>query len=60
MSQYSRGDLKRLRSKKCELPNLEDVVLQWFKQCRDNNVNISGSILVEEAEEFAKELGYMQ
>ena len=41
-----------------EFMDLEKSILDWFSQCRQNNINISGTILREKAEKFAKELGH--
>lgn len=36
------------------IPELESVLLLWFKQVRDQNIAISGPILKAKAEDFAK------
>lgn len=45
------------RRRIAEFPNLEQCLFTWFKQCRNKNISVSGPILKEKAEEFAKSLG---
>ena len=33
-------------------------MLKWFKQCRDENISISGPLLQEKAEIYSKSLGF--
>ncbi|KAF0688197.1 tigger transposable element-derived protein 6-like, partial [Aphis craccivora] len=47
----------RIRQKKCEYPDLEECLMAWFTQCRQNNIPISGPILKEKSELFATNLG---
>lgn len=35
----------------------EEAVLQWFKTARDQNVPVSGPLLIAKAQEFASQLG---
>ena len=56
--QFSNGDFNRKRKRNVEFPDLEQAVITWFTQCRDNKINLSGVILRQKAEEFAKALGY--
>ena len=35
----------------------EQAVLQWFKAARDQNVPVSGPLLIAKAQEFASQLG---
>ncbi|XP_047984684.1 tigger transposable element-derived protein 6-like [Leguminivora glycinivorella] len=44
------------RRRIAEFPNLEQCLFTWFKQCRNKNISVSGPILKEKAEEFAKSL----
>ena len=46
------------RSRLCESkhPELENVLLQWFKQVRVENITINKPILKAKAEEFAKNM----
>ena len=55
MRRYDDGKRARKRSKEVEYWEVEKSVLQWFKQCRDKNVPVSGHILKEKAVYFAKE-----
>lgn len=48
------GSRKRLRESKH--PELESVLLHWFKQVRDENIAINGPILKAKAEQFAKKM----
>lgn len=41
--------LSRIRQKKCEYPDLEECLMAWFTQCRQNNITISGPILKEKS-----------
>lgn len=49
--------LQRKRLRLAEFPQLEQCLFTWFKQCRNKNISVSGPILKEIAEEFAKSLG---
>ncbi|XP_043462863.1 tigger transposable element-derived protein 4-like [Leptopilina heterotoma] len=44
------------RQRTAEFPNLEECLLTWFKQCRDKNITVSGPVLMEKAEFYAKSL----
>ncbi|XP_044576156.1 tigger transposable element-derived protein 4-like [Cotesia glomerata] len=46
------------RQRLAEFPDIEECLLTWFKQCREKNLSISGTILREKAEEFSKSLGH--
>lgn len=48
----------RKKMKLSEFPNLDSSLLKWFIQCKDSNAPISGPILKEKADVFAKSLGY--
>jgi hypothetical protein len=47
----------RIRQKKCEYPDLEECLMAWFTQSRQNNIPISGPILKEKSKLFATNLG---
>lgn len=47
----------RIRQRKCEYPDLEECLMAWFTQCRQNNTPIAGPILKEKARLFATNLG---
>lgn len=46
------------RQRISEFPGLEECLLKWFKQCRDENISISGPLLQEKAEIYSKSLGF--
>jgi len=46
-----------IRQKKCEYHDLEEGLMAWFTQCRQNNIPISGPILKEKFKLFATNLG---
>lgn len=48
----------RKKMKLSEFPKLDSSLLKWFIQCKDSNAPISGPILKEKADVFAKSLGY--
>ena len=50
---FAGENLNRKRAK-----NSECLLLKWFQQCRDNNVNIGGMLLKDKAEYFVKTLGH--
>lgn len=58
LERYYAGDCTRKRKRDAEFPDLETALLTWFKQCRDQNVSISGVVMREKALDFAKKLGY--
>ncbi|XP_046750601.1 tigger transposable element-derived protein 6-like [Diprion similis] len=58
MQKISADNLDRKRNKATEFPDLEECLIKWFKQCRDQNVSVGGPILKEKAEAFAKSLGH--
>ncbi|XP_044586102.1 tigger transposable element-derived protein 6-like [Cotesia glomerata] len=41
-----------------EFPGLEECLLKWFKQCRHENISISGPLLQEKAEIYSTSLGF--
>ncbi|GFW71465.1 tigger transposable element-derived protein 4 [Trichonephila clavipes] len=47
----------RKRVSKGNFPRLEQCLVSWMRQCRGQNIPISGSLLKEKAKTFAKELG---
>lgn len=46
----------RMRIRKTEHPAIENSVLQWFQQCRRENVPVSGALIKEKALWFAAQL----
>lgn len=58
MQNISADTLDRKRNKTAEFPDLEECLVKWFKQCRDQNVSVGGPILKEKAQAFAKSLGH--
>ena len=47
----------RKRVRTADYPAVDDCVLKWFKQTRDQNIPLSGPIIHAKAEEFAEGLG---
>ncbi|XP_060875867.1 tigger transposable element-derived protein 6-like [Metopolophium dirhodum] len=47
----------QIRQKKCEYPDLEECLMAWFTQSRQNDIPISGPILKEKSKLFATNLG---
>lgn len=54
VGEHSRG---KMRSRRVECPELEKSVLQWFQQCRQENIPISGPFIKEKAKKFAVSFG---
>ncbi|XP_057340566.1 tigger transposable element-derived protein 6-like [Microplitis mediator] len=52
------NNLSCKRQRLAEFPDVEECLLTWFKQCREKNLSISGTLLREKAEEFSKSLGH--
>ncbi|KAJ8674570.1 hypothetical protein QAD02_005832 [Eretmocerus hayati] len=52
------GDRSRRRKSELEYPDVDEVTFKWLKQCRDNNVNLSGSLVRDEASFCAQSLGH--
>lgn len=48
---------KRKRVKGPENPDVDQCVLKWFKQARDKNIPLSGTLVRAKAEEFGASLG---
>ncbi|CAI6363779.1 unnamed protein product [Macrosiphum euphorbiae] len=48
----------RKKIKLSEFPNLDSSLFKWYVQCKDSNLPVSGPILKEKANIFAKSLGY--
>lgn len=48
----------RKRLKESAFPCLEKAMLEWFRCARDKNLPISGPIVLQKAEQFAKSLKY--
>lgn len=46
------------RQKQPEFPDLEKSLLLWFAQCRQSNIPVSGPLLIEKAQFFAKKLNF--
>jgi len=53
---YDNGNSKKLKIRNSAYPKIEECVLKWFVQCRDQNIPVSGLMLQQKAEDFAKEL----
>lgn len=51
------SDKDRKRARGPENPDVDECVLKWFKQARDNNIPLSGTLVRAKAEEFATSLG---
>ncbi|GFU19302.1 tigger transposable element-derived protein 6 [Trichonephila clavipes] len=47
----------RKRVSKGNFPRLEQCLVSWMRQCREQNIPMGGSLLKEKAKAFAKELG---
>ncbi|XP_045208819.2 tigger transposable element-derived protein 4-like [Mercenaria mercenaria] len=48
---------QRKRSGHAKFPEVEEAVLKWFKNARNENVPVSGPFLIHKANEFARALG---
>jgi hypothetical protein len=46
------------KMRKCDLGNVDQALLEWFKVQRNAGFPINGPILKVQAEKFAKQLGY--
>jgi hypothetical protein len=44
--------------RKCDLDNVDQALLEWFKVQRNASFPINGLILEVQAEKFAKQLGH--
>ena len=56
---YLSGEMGTQR-KKCrtsKFPEVEEALLKWFKNVRDQNIAVSGDLLKEKARFFATRLG---
>jgi len=49
----------RKKIKLAEFPYLDSSLFKWYVHCRDSNLPVSGPILKEKANIFAKSLGYL-
>jgi hypothetical protein len=38
--------------------DIDNCLLKWFTQCRDKNISLNGTTLLEKANEFALCLGH--
>lgn len=56
--QFTTGKIDFKRIREADLPDVEECLVKWFKQCLEKNVSLGGPILKEKAEAFAKQLGY--
>lgn len=52
--------MDRKRKREIEYADIDECVLQWFKQCRDNTVSLGGQIIKEKAQMFAEALGHKE
>lgn len=50
------GGKNRKRARRPENPDVDECVLKWFKQSRENKVPLSGLLIKAKAEEFALQL----
>ena len=50
-------NLNRKRAREPENPDVDECVLKWFKQTREKNIPLSGTLVRAKAEEFAVSLG---
>lgn len=57
LERFYAGDSSRKRKRNAEFPDLEAVLLEWFKQCREQDISISGVFMREKAIDFAKKMG---
>lgn len=48
---------QRKRAKKCKFETVDEAMLKWVKIAREKNLPVSGVIIREKAQEFAKKLG---
>jgi hypothetical protein len=46
------------KMRKCDLSNVDQALLEWFKVQRNTGLPINGPILKVQAEKFAKQLGH--
>ncbi|KAL0277077.1 UNVERIFIED_CONTAM: hypothetical protein PYX00_004484 [Menopon gallinae] len=53
---YNEVCASRKRLREPRFGELEECTLRWFKQARDNNIPVSGPVLLNKAEEFSKML----
>jgi hypothetical protein len=49
--------LKRKTSRRPKFEDLEEFLLEFFNECRQNNIPVSGPVLLHKAEEIALKLG---
>lgn len=47
----------KMRCRSVEFPEIENSVLQWFRQCRQENIPVSGPLIKEKAKKFAANFG---
>ena len=55
--QESRFASQRKRFKTSSYPQLEEAMFKWVKCMRDKNIQLQGSLIREQAQKFANELG---
>uniref|UniRef100_H3A4R8 HTH CENPB-type domain-containing protein n=1 Tax=Latimeria chalumnae TaxID=7897 RepID=H3A4R8_LATCH len=51
-------DSARKKLRTADYKDVENVLFEWFKSVRDENVPLSGPILVVKADELSKKLGH--
>ena len=56
LNAFTQFDPKRKNTRTGSFNNVETATLKWFKGARDQNIPISGPMLVTKAEEFAQKL----
>ncbi|XP_057339399.1 tigger transposable element-derived protein 4-like [Microplitis mediator] len=54
---FEENNLKIKRARTTEHNDIDQALLKWFKHQRSNNIPISGPILQEKANDFARQLG---
>lgn len=53
---FNCGNMKKMRM--TPYLDIDECLLKWFTQCRDKNIPLNGTILLEKANEYAQKLGH--
>lgn len=53
---FNNGNMKKMRT--TPYSDIDKFLLKWFAQCRDKNIPVSGTVLLEKANEYAQQLGH--
>jgi len=53
---FNCGNMKKMRM--TPYLDIDKCLLKWFTQCRDKNIPLNGTILLEKANEYAQQLGH--